>query len=180
MVVRVARVIRVTWIAGLALALLALAAIGIAVAVVLIGAQVQPGASSPSPHMLGSSVRLGPMEATVTSVRILPVDLSHRPAANHEFVAVSVQLVNTSQSAVPYSISDFVLQDQAGTVFNADVGGSILVGDSALPNQGAIRSRGKIAGQIVFEAPMSDHTATLHWQPGAASGDGEAIWQLNV
>lgn len=178
MVVRVARVMRVTWIAGLALALLALAVIGIGVAVVLFEARAQPGDASPSPRMLGSSVRLGPVEATVTSVRILPVDLSHRPAANHQFVAVSVRLVNTSQSAIPYSINDFVLQDRAENVINADIGGSILIGNDALPGQGSIPSGDKITGDIVFDAPMSDHAATVRWQPGAASSDGEAIWRL--
>jgi hypothetical protein len=48
MVVRVARVVRLTWMAGIALALLALVVIGIAVAVVLVGARAQPGRASPT------------------------------------------------------------------------------------------------------------------------------------
>lgn len=179
MVVRVARVVRLTWIASIALALLALVVIGIAVAVVLLPTRAQPGSASlPSPHTLGSSARLGPMEATVTAVRILPVDLSHRPAANHEFVAVSVRLVNTSAATIAYGLHDFVLKGRTGDVFNADVGGSILIGAIALPDQGTIPPGGSISGDVVFQTPLSDHAATLVWQPATVTGDDVVTWRL--
>lgn len=159
MVVRVARLVRLTWMASIALALLALVVIGFAVAVVLVGARAQPGSASPlSSHALGSSVRLGPMEATVTAVRILPVDLSHRPAANHVFVAVSVRLVNTSAATVSYGLHDFVLQGQTRDVFNADVGGSILIGAITLPDQGTIPPGGSISGNVVVQPPFARTT----------------------
>lgn len=180
MVGRVVRVMRFAWIVGIALALLALVVIGIGIAQALATAQTHPGdgGSQPPAHMLGTSARLGPMQATATAVRILPVDLSHLPAANHEFVAVSVRLVNVSQVSVTYGVSDFALRDQAGDMINADVGGSALIGSAALPTQGTIPSGGSIVGEIVFEVPMSDHATTLLWQPAAASGDSVATWRL--
>jgi hypothetical protein len=118
------------------------------------------------------------MEAPVTAVRILPVDLSHRPAANHEFVAVSIRLVNISAATVSYGLHDFTLQDQAGNLVNADVGGSALIGAITPPDQGTIPPGGSIAGDIVFQTPMSDHAATLVWQPAAAVSDGVVTWRL--
>ena len=180
MVVRVVRVMRFAWVTGIALALLALVVIGIGIAQVLITAQTHPGGGSslPSAHTLGSSARLGPTQATATAVRILPVDFSHLPAANHEFVAVSVRLVNVSQVSVTYGVSDFALRDQTGDVLDLEVGGSALIGSAALPTQGAIPPGGSIVGEIVFEAPMSDHATTLLWQPAAASGGSVATWRL--
>ena len=178
MVVRVVRVMRIAWVAGIALALLALVVIGIGIAKVLVTAQPHLGSSyAPTAHMLGSSARLGPTQATVTAVCILPVDLSHHPAANHEFVAISIRLVNMSQAMVVYGMSDFTLRDRTGAIVKPDVGGSTLIGAAALPNQGAIAPGDRIVGEIVFEVPMSDHATTLLWQP-AAPDDGRAIWQL--
>ena len=180
MVVRVVRVMRFAWIAGIALALLALVVIGIGIAQVLVTAQTRLGSgnASPSAHMLGTSARLGSMVATVTAVRILPIDLGHRPAANHEFVAISVRLVNVNQVAEDYGVSDFALRDQAGDTVNPDIGGSALIGTAALPNKGTIAPGGGTAGEIVFEVPMSNHAAMLLWQPTAAPDDGTAAWRL--
>lgn len=163
MVGRVVRVMRFAWIVGIALALPALVVIGIGIAQALATAQTHPsdGGSQPSAHMLGTSARLGPIQATATAVRILPIGLGHRPAANHEFVAISIRLVNVNQASVTYSVSDFTLRNQAGDMINADVGGSALIGSAALPTRGTIPSGGSIVGEIVFEAPMSDHATTL-------------------
>jgi len=181
MVTLVVRVLRLTWVVSIALALVALLAVGVAAAVIVGRAPTgAASAISTAPHAVGMSARLGSMQTTITSVRIVPTDPSHLPSANAEFIAVSVKMAAIGSATVLYSVNDFAMRDQAGNMFAPDIAGSSLSGVNALPNQGMMQPGRHISGTIVFEAPMSDHTATLLWQPSIVAAKGAASWTLSL
>jgi hypothetical protein len=107
--------------------------------------------------------------SVTTKALVVPTDVSHRPASDHEFIAVDVQLTNASSKALNYSVSQFVMRDQTGSTFDPDPDGSYLIGATALPVQGTLPPGARQGGEIVFEVPLSDHAAALVWQPTQAS-----------
>jgi len=181
MVTLVVRVIRLTWVALVVVALLALIAIGVATALII---GRTPTGSAPTtstaPLALGTSARIGSMQTTVTSVRVVPTDPSHLPSANAEFIAVSIQMMDTGMAAVAFNVNDFALRDQAGNMFAPDIAGSSVNGVAALPSQMMMQPGRRISGEIVFEPPISDHAATLLWQPSASATGGAASWALTM
>ncbi len=181
MVTLVVRVIRLTWVTLVVVALLALVGIGVATALIIGRA---PGgataATATAPLALGTPARLGSMQATITSVRIVPTDPSHLPSANAEFIAVSVQMANIGSAAAAYRMDDFAVRDQAGIMYSPDIAGSSLNGVAMTPTQRMMQPGSHIAGAIVFEIPMSDHTATLLWQPATGAMSGAAAWAISI
>lgn len=171
------RTLRFGLLGGIILGLVALIAIGVAVAVTLAGAR--PPASS---NTLRSAAPASTITITVpdTSVQILPTDPSHRPAPAHEFVAVAVQLANTGQTPATYAVTDFALHDQEGNTLAADPAGSTLLGAAPLPAQGTLQPGERRSGEIVFEVPMSDHSAILLWRPEGATPAGTVSWRLTI
>lgn len=181
MVTVVARVIRLTWVVSVALALVALIAIGVAVALII--GRAPTGAASttsPSPLALGTPAQVGSMRTTATAVRIVPTDPSHLPSANTEFIAVSVQMTDIGSAAVAYSMNDFALRDQAGIMYSPDIAASSLNGVAMMPIQQMMQPGRRMTGSLVFEIPMSDHTATLLWQPSAGGVQGAASWMMSI
>lgn len=167
------RIVRFGWLGGIILTLVAVAAIGVA----LVVAVAQPSAAAPAtvPRQLASvSV------SVTTTAQVLPTDLSHRPASDHEFIAVGVQLTNASARALDYNVSAFVLHDQTGSTFDPDPAGAYLIGSAALPTQGTLQPGTHRSGEIVFEVPMSDDTATLLWQPSGEAAAGADSWVLTI
>lgn len=163
-----ARILRLGWLGSILLTLVAVAVIGIAVVVSIARpAAGTPTATAPSRHM--------PFSVSVTTTaQVVPTDLSHRPAAYHEFIAVTVQLTNTGASTVDYDVSAFLLRDHEGNTFSPDPAGSSLVGAGALPLYGTLKPGEHSRGALVFAVPMSDHTATLLWPLAGAS------WMLSI
>ena len=162
------RILRFGWLGAVILTLLATVGIGVA-------AVVEVSHPSHNASAAGPTAQRSPLSVSVTGVRILPSDPSHRPAANHEFVAIGVQLTDTGSTAVAYDISDFLLRDQAGNVFDADPDGAYLIGSSAVPVQGTLQPGVRRSGEIVFEVPMSDHGAMLLWQLATGPTGADAI-----
>lgn len=80
-----------------------------------------------------------------------------------------VRVTNRGSTPVTYRLSDFLLRDQAGTAFDPDPGAAGLASASALPLQGSLQPGASRAGELVFEVPMSDHSATLVWQPSVGA-----------
>lgn len=175
------RGIRLAWVVVVILAVLALVAIGVATGFAL-GRAPSGGASSSSTSILalGTPAQIGSTQATAASVRIVPIDHSHMPSANAEFIAVSMRLANMGNGAAAYSMNDFVVRDQAGNVFEPDPAASSLGGVNAMPTQMMMQPGGRMSGEIVFEMPMSDHAATLIWQPSVSSTGDAASWAITM
>lgn len=169
----IARILRLGWVGGILLTLVALIGVGVVIAVVLARPPSGSGTAVPTGTASSTTVRV-----SVTATRILPIDPSHLPPANHEFVAIAVELTDTGSTDVAYSVNDFLLRDQAGNTFDPDPGAASLAGVSALPVQGTLQPGRRRTGELVFEIPMSDHAATLLWQPAAGQAGGNATWLL--
>lgn len=170
----VVRILRAGWISGVLLAVIALVALSVS----LVFAAVSP--SSRRASALPEEAPSEPVNVLVSRARILPIDPSHLPASQAEFVAIDVQLTNSSSAPSAYNVSDFGLRDQAGVTFSTDPGAAYLIGAAALPVRGALQPGERRAGSLVFQLPMSDHTATLLWQPDAATGSSTASWMLAI
>lgn len=156
------RILRFGWLGGLLLALAGVTVIGVAIGVAV--ARLPRGASAAEP-----AAPYGLVAVSVTGTRIVPPDRSHRPAANHAYVAIAVRVTNRGSTPVTYRLSDFLLRDQAGTAFDPDPGAAGLASASALPLQGSLQPGTSRTGELVFEVPMSDHGATLVWQPSVGA-----------
>jgi len=170
----IVRILRVGWIGGILLAVVAVVALGIAIVL------AATGPTTTRTSALPTNALREPVSVSVTKARILPVDPSHLPATQQEFVAIDVQLANSGSTPADYSVDSFRLRDQAGVTFNPDVGAAYLIGASALPLRGTLQPGERRAGSLVFQFPMSDHTATLLWQPDAATGSATASWTLSI
>ena len=170
----IVRILRVGWISGSLLAVVAVVALGVAIALAATGPTAKRASALPT-----NALR-EPMRVSVTKARILPIDLSHLPAAQQEFVAIDVQLANSGSTSAAYSVDSFRLRDQAGVTFSPDTGAAYLIGAAALPLRGTLQPGERRTGSLVFQLPMSDHTATLLWQPDAATSSATASWTLSI
>lgn len=168
-----ARILRFGWLGSVALVLVAIMAIGIAVTITLVHPSAGGATSAPATSGANRVV-----EVSVTGTRILPIDPSHLPAPNHEFVAITIELSDTGSTAAAYGLDDFLLRDETGNVFDPDPDGAYLIGASALPLQGSLQPGQRRVGALVFEVLMSDHEATLAWQPAAGPTGGATTWSL--
>jgi hypothetical protein len=174
LIVRNLRILRFGLVSGVSLAAVALVALGVTIAFTAI----QPSARSA--NATPATVLREPVNVSVTGVRILPIDPSHLPASQYEFVAIGVQFANGGSTPAPYGVNSFRVRDQAGVTFSPDTGAAYLIGASALPLQGTLRSGERRAGSLVFQLPMSDHTAALLWLPDAATESAIAMWTLAI
>lgn len=170
-----ARILRFGWLGSIILTLVAVAALAVAIAMTV--------ATTKPPETTATTVARQPAAVSVsvtTIARVLPTDRSHLPATEHQFIAVSVQLTNAGSQAVDYRVNDFMLRDRGDTTFTPDPAGSSLVGTAALPLHGTLEPGARRSGAIVFQVPMSDHTATLWWQPAADSTGGSTSWTIVI
>lgn len=170
----IVRFLRVGWIGGILLAVVALVALGVAIALAATGPTAKKVGAPPT------NAPIEPIRVSVTKAHILPIDPSHLPATQQEFVAIDVQLANSSSTTADYSVDSFRLRDQAGVTFSPDTGAAYLIGAAALPLRGTLQPGERRTGSLVFQLPMSDHTVTLLWQPDAATSSATASWTLSI
>ena len=171
----IVRVLRVGRFGSAALAMLAVVAlVALGLAIVFTATQASPGSATTHPVTTARA----PISVSAPETRILPIDPSHLPASQYEFVAVSVTLSNTSSASADYTVDSFRLRDRTGVTFNPDPGAAYLVGaSSALPLQGTLRPGERRVGNLIFQIPMSDHVVTLLWQPEVGAA---ASWTLAI
>lgn len=167
-------ILRIGWVSGVLLAVVALAALGVAL---VFAATSQPAGKTSAPS---ASAPRELITVSLAGARILPIDPSHLPAAQEEFVAVNIRFVNSGAVSSAYSMDSFRLRDLAGVTFSPDTAATYLVGASALPLQGTLQAGERRAGNLVFQIPISDHTATLLWLPDPASDTAVASWPLSL
>lgn len=141
----------------------------------------RPQAGQTAPLSSGASATVDDVQVAVLGARILLVEPSHLPAANHEFVAVQVRLANTGGQGMPYSISDFTLRGLDGTRYQPDPAGAYLVGAAAMPAQGKLGPHVPLSGEIVYQIPMAAHAVVMGYQPGSGPAAGNQIeWTVIV
>lgn len=167
------RTLHFGWFAAIILTLVTIVGVAGAVAAMLMRSPVNGRASPSVTRDERDSVRV-----SVSSIRILPLEPSYRPAPEHEYVAVTVRLMNSGSALAEYSTSDFALRDQAGSMFMADPSGAYLIGLSAMPLPGALAPGEARAGDLVFQVPMNDHSAIFLWRPNGDASAGSALWLL--
>lgn len=94
-----------------------------------------------------------------------------RPESGKEYVLVAVTITNTGKNSIPYNSYDFKLQDSNGVQKSE----AFTTGENKL-NSGDLAQGGKVAGNLVFEAPKGDAGLKLIFNPTLLGKD--AVIQL--
>ncbi len=75
-----------------------------------------------------------------------------QPESGKEFVVVSVQIENNSDSTMSYNTYDFKLQDSNGVQQSE----SVMALTEGKLNSGSLAPKGKVAGKLAYQVPAND------------------------
>jgi len=143
-------------------------------------------AATPSPTMpptptiqkVGDTITLNGVDATLTKVKVGPVDQYSTPKDGYEFVTVHVKLKNNSGVEQNYNQLHFHVKSSTGNITDVDAS-TYGQGINDL-GYGTIADGGTAEGNIVFQVKIDDHKAMLTWQPNFSGNVGDNGWLLGI
>lgn len=135
--------------------------------------------SGSSTTKVGDTITLNNIDATLTKVKVGPVDQFSTPKPGYEFVTVHVKLKNNSGIEFRYSQLDFHAKSGTGNITDLD---SSTYGDGITDlGSGTLADGGTAEGNIVFQVKPGDHKAMLTWQPNTFTDSaGDNGWLLGL
>jgi len=139
----------------------------------------QAPTQAPSQAKVGDTITLNDVDATLTKVKVGPVDQYSTPKSGYEFVTVHVKLKNHSGVEQDYNQFNFHIKSGTGNITDVDAAtygeGINDLGDGKLSDGGTAE------GNIVFQVKKGDHKAMLTWQPNIFNGNaGDNGWNLGL
>lgn len=136
--------------------------------------------NSSGPAKVGDKITVDDVSCTLMSVKVIQGDEFDQPKAGNEFIVVHVKIVNNSSSEFAYNVYDFHVKTGSGNVTDPEaVPPSTYTANNTL-DSGNLTSGGKVEGDIVIQAPKSDHKAELTWAPSIFSSDTDNVWSLGL
>ena len=137
-----------------------------------------PSNSSNSNAKVGDTITLNDVDATLTKVKVGPVDQYSTPKPDNEFVTVHVKLSNHSGSEQTYNQLDFHVKSGSGNITDLD---AATYGDGINDlGNGTLTDGGTAEGNIVFQVKKGDHKVMLTWQPNFNDNVGDNGWLLGL
>ncbi|SRR6266699_2230062 len=134
---------------------------------------------SPTIQKVGDTITLNGVDATLTKVKVGPVDQYSTPKPGYEFVTVHVKLKNTSDTEQTYNQLAFHVKSSTGNITDVDAA-TYGEGINDL-GYGTLSSGGTAEGNIVFQVKINDHKVMLTWQPNQFTDSaGDNGWLLGI
>jgi hypothetical protein len=133
---------------------------------------------TPTIQKVGDTITLNGVDATLTNVKVGPVDQYSTPKPGYEFVTVDVKLKNNSGVEQNYNQLNFHVKSGTGNITDVDAA-TYGQGINDL-GYGTIADGGTAEGNIVFQVKMDDHKAMLTWQPYFSGNVGDNGWLLGI
>jgi len=112
-------------------------------------------------YALGETATLNGATITVTNVKKSNGTTYDKPKSGNEYVIVTVQIQNDSNSNISYNVYDYKLQDSNGNIVTQAI--TTVNSDTSL-SSGELAPNGTKSGSIAFEAPKGDNYLTLIYQ----------------
>ncbi len=139
--------------------------------------------STPSPSTavstVGGTLTWNGLEATLTKVKVGPVDQYSTPKSGYEFVTVHMKLKNTSDTEQTYNQLAFHVKSGTGNITDLDAA-TYGQGINDL-GYGTLTSGGTVEGNIVYQVKIGDHKVMLTWQPNQFTDRaGDNGWLLGL
>jgi hypothetical protein len=131
---------------------------------------------------IGETITLADMAATLVSVKTIAGDQTHQLKQGDIFILAHVTLANLSTTPQDYSSSSFMVTTSSGHPWDYHAplyeAPASYTADNLLPF-GRLGAKESVVGDLVVEAPLSDHQAKLVWDPNS-SKVGVSGWILGL
>lgn len=113
-------------------------------------------------YMVGETASFDNKSITVTNVErnYSTGNQFAQPESGKEFVIVTVDIVNNSDSTLDYNTYEFKMQDSNGVQQNE----SLMALSEGKLNSGSLAKGGKVTGKLAYEVPQGDMGLKLLYQ----------------